>query len=141
MSNQVSEKGQLFTAEERGIFRYWNGREMVWGDPIAIEDALQLAAHGNLQTIVDQSAIGEQEGETAAQGEARRLYAWEKVRECCRLAFEMVPWNPKAEKPEEAGATAADCDRAFDAFLEFRDAKKKSGEQPTPLSEPSGSAG
>jgi hypothetical protein len=130
----------MYTAKERAIFRYWNGKRHVWGDPVLLYERLATETGGDLVGLLDKAdgkielppelTLEQQENaRTALKAQAN-----ERIRDAVRSAFGMAPWNPEAEKPEDAGATAQECDDALDALYAFFDDQKKSAGD-TPASE------
>jgi hypothetical protein len=127
----------MYTAKERAIFRYWNGKRHVWGDPVLLYERLATEAGGDLVGLLDKAEgkielppeLTIEQRQQAA--EALRIQANEQIREAVRTAFRMAPWNPEAEKPEDTGATAQECDDALGALYDFfEDQKKSAGDTP-----------
>lgn len=116
------------------IFKYFNGKQAVYGDPLELYERLQAELGGELDAVEAQIASGwifgqdRTEPPKRATGEAlvASQAASVRLREAVRIAFGMVPFNPLAEKPEDVGATAEECDAAYEAYMTFLDTQKKS---------------
>lgn len=127
----------MYTAKERAIFRYWNGKRHVWGDPVLLYERLAAETGGDPVGLLEK-ADGRVElppeltlEQRQAAQDSLKVQANEQIRAAVRSAFAMVPWNPEADKPEDAGATAQECDDALDALYAFFDDQKKSaGDMP-----------
>jgi hypothetical protein len=122
-------------------FRYWNGKDNVFGDPIEVYERLVMACGTNPQVVLDASNAGkakakdqypsEEEYQRAVDQEAmtepQRVAATLRLRQAVRIAFEMAPPNPKAEKPEDYGATAEECDQVLREYWAYCAKKNASG--------------
>lgn len=127
---------------QKKVFRYWNGAKEVWGDPVEIWERLSEALGANPQIAYSAQFEGKADPKEkypseelwqAAQAEEhkalpRRIFATREMRKAVRFAFNMVPFKEEAEKLEDIGATAEECDRAIDAYIAFATDQKKSGE-------------
>jgi hypothetical protein len=131
----------IWTEEERGVFRYFDGKKMRAGDPMAIYARLSIALNGEIKKAVDDSNQGranakeeykseEEYNMALLQEEATvslRHEADLKIWAASRIAFEMVPFNEDAETAADLGATTQHCEKAFNDFADYMSKKNVSG--------------
>lgn len=102
----------VYSEEEKQIFQYHNGKEKVWGDPLAIRHRL----YGQLPRLQEVMK------ECVSKDQSVAADALIKLADAVRVAFDM-PCNPKAKSPAEYGATHEQCIVAVKEWLMF--CKKK----------------
>lgn len=138
----------VFVPDTTKIFKYFNGVEDVWGDPLEIYDRLELLLQGHaIQTINEAFIIVEknkspsevanlpqspeilqQRAMVDAEQRLKRSQARERLIPAVRQAFGLAERNPKTG----FGATRDQCLDAIIAYLDFQNQKKMStGATPT----------
>lgn len=112
----------MFTQSDKKIFPYWNGRQEVYGDPMALHRRLTIALGGTPNEVLK-----------AAKSESplENAHARERLIDAVREAFEMVPFD----KTEGAGALDEDCFQALRTLLEWTE-KNASRAAASPRSRP-----
>lgn len=134
----------MFTDEQRRVFQFFDGKQKVWGDPVAVYERLAAALDGEINVAISATRQGmaeerdkyatDDEHQQALAREAAtaplRFQARARMWDAIRQALPMAPWNPTAEKPEDVGATVGDCDAALDAFCDFLEQQKKNTDSP-----------
>lgn len=122
-------------SERRNVFSYYNGKEIIFADPLAVHRRLTRALDGNPNEVLGKVDLGiagppdsyASEEDYAAALEQERLTeplryeATERMVEAVRAAFDMAPFN----RLDGAGATEEDCRAALDTFIVFMEGKKK----------------
>jgi hypothetical protein len=98
----------MFNEHDKLIFRYFDGTKDVWGDPITIRRKL----YGMVPNM------GEVLKMCRSDDPVEKDQGLEQLLPAIRYAFDM-PCNPKAEKPEDYGATEDNCVKAVKDFMTF----------------------
>lgn len=94
----------------RYIYRYWNGRKMVAGDPVILYRGLML--HDDYRGEIDFDMM---------KFDAKREEITIKLANVFRDVFSVLP-------PEEGGLTVLECLNELKAFVAFSGIQKKSTE-------------
>jgi hypothetical protein len=112
----------MFTPDDRLIYRYSNGEQDLFGDPLAIKRSLIQLAGGDLPGLIEKAVppdeLNNQENPAAA---AMRIDAEEKLVEIIRKAFQL----PKVDPKTGSGVTDSMVWRVWDDFSEFLLGEKK----------------
>jgi hypothetical protein len=76
----------IYTPKERAIFRYYNGAQIVYGDPLHMDLRLREALGGNAKQVYEDYNDDEHP--------EVNIPATLKLIEATRAAFEMLPFDP-----------------------------------------------
>lgn len=110
----------MFTAEEKGIFDYFDGDPAgttVFGDPLRIQRKLAMASKGQLAQLIDDWNDAD---------EIKKALAAEKLVPAIVEAFELKAYDKKTGR----GCNEATCLSVLAKFLDFMAQKKTSSEKP-----------
>lgn len=109
------------------IFKYNNGREDIFGDPVDLMEKFVIACGGNYQQRMKDAfpePYPEQPEANAVVGQAKQFLI-----AAVRKTFDLVPFDPRTG----SGATAQTAYDTIHSFMNFW-FKKKESTEPAPMS-------
>lgn len=110
----------MYSDEERRVFKYFDGEQEVYGDPLALRTEIFIATNGDPDSLSKKIFIP-LTPDTPPEQIIEAYKAEKKLVEIVRDVFKMKPFDPTTG----AGATVDHCRMAWRMLTRFLNGEKK----------------